>query len=238
MFGRRSVGERVAAACSVGVPRSTVRAILLLVLVLSPAAASAVSVSEIVALSKAGVSESVILALIDRDQTVLSIAPEQLVSLKREGLSDTLLMAMLRSGREQGDEAARADASLNAANIMSSLAMSATPNPQVVIVGHGPDRPNTGYVDGIDRSIRTGPIVVPYAAYGLAYTVPYKGGWRGRAYDPRPGGWLNHEADRVEPGGYRGDRLLCRAQINTPRGPGPSYVTECPAVMQGPLRPR
>jgi hypothetical protein len=208
------------------------------VLVLCPAAASAVTVSEIVALSKAGVSESVILALIDRDRTVLSIEPEQLVSLKREGLSDTLLLAMLRSGREQGDEAARVDASINAANIMSSLAMSAAPNPQVVIVGHGPDRPNTGYVDGIDRSIRTGPIVLPYAPYGLPYSVPYKGGWRAHAYDPRPGGWLNHEADRLGPGWYRGDRLLCRAQINTPRGPGPSYVTECPAVMQAPLRPR
>jgi hypothetical protein len=237
MFGRRSVGERVATTCSVGVVRSTVRAILLVVLVLSPAAASAVTVSEIVALSKAGVSESVILALIDRDQTVLSIEPAQLVSLKREGLSDTLLTAMLRSGREQGDEAARADASRNAADIMSSLAMSATPNPQVVVVGHGPDRPNTGYVDGIDRSIRTGPIVVPYASYGLPYAALY-GSWRARAYDPRPGGWVNRDADRLEVGGYRGERLLCRAQINTPRGPGPSYVTECPAVMQGPFRPR
>jgi len=236
MFGGRFVGERVAALCSVGVVRSTLRATLLLVLVLSPAVASAVTVSEIVSLSKAGVSESVILALIDRDQTVLSIEPEQLVSLKREGLSDTLLMAMLRSGREQGDEAARADASLNAANIMSSLAMSATPTPQVVIVGHGPDRPNTGYVDGIDRSIRTGPIVVPYAAYGLPFAAPYRGAWRAHAYDPRPGGRLTHDADRLEPAGYRGDRMLCRAQINTPRGPGPSYVTECPAVMQAPLR--
>jgi hypothetical protein len=238
MFGRRSVGERVAATCSVGVVRPAVRAILLVVLVLSPAAASAVTVSEIVTLSRAGVSESVILALIDRDQTVLSIEPEQLVSLKREGLSDTLLTAMLRSGREQGDEAARADASRNAADIMSSVAMSATPNPPVVIVGHGPDRPNTGYADGIDRSIRTGPIVVPYAPYGLPYAAPYKGGWRARAYDSRPGSWLNHDADRLEAGGYRGERLLCRAQINTPRGPGPSYITECPAVMQTPLRPR
>lgn len=237
MSGGRSIGERVATLCSVGVVRCALRATVLLVLVLSPAVASAVTVSEIVAMSKAGVSESVILALIDRDQTVLSIAPEQLVSLKREGLSDTLLMAMLRSGREQGDEAARADASLNAANIMSSLAMSATPTPQVVIVGHGPDRPDTGY-DGIDRSIRTGPIAVPYAAYGLSYALPYTGPWRAHAYGPRRDGRLNHDADRLEPAWYRGDRLLCRAQINTPRGPGPSYVTECPAVMQPPTRPR
>jgi hypothetical protein len=238
MFGRRSVGERVATVCSVGVVRSAVRAILLFVLVVSPAVASAVTVSEIVALSKAGVSESVILALIDRDQTVLSIEPAQLVSLKREGLSDALLTAMLRSGREQGDEAARADASSKAADIMSSVAMSATPNPPVVIVGHGPDRPNTAYADGIDRSIRTGAFVVPYAPYGLPYAAAYKGAWRARAYDPRPGGWLNHDADWFDAGGYRGERLLCRAQINTPRGPGPSYVTECPAVMQAPPRTR
>jgi len=71
MFGDRSVGERVATLCSVGVVRSTLRATLVLMLVLSPAVASAATVSEIVSLSKAGVSESVILALIDRDQTVL-----------------------------------------------------------------------------------------------------------------------------------------------------------------------
>ena len=35
-----------------------------------------------------------------------------------------------------------------------------------------------------------------------------------------------------------GDRALCVAQVNTPTGRGPSYVTECPPVMQKALRAR
>src|SRR5256885_1054813 len=63
--------------------------------------ASAVTVDQIVALSKAGVSEAVILALIDRDNTILTIAPEQLVALKRDGLSEPVILAMLKSGRQE-----------------------------------------------------------------------------------------------------------------------------------------
>ncbi len=192
----------------------------LMVTLLVPVRASAVTVDQIVALSKAGVSEAVILALLDRDRTVLAIEPEQLVALKREGLSDTVLMAMLRSGREEGDAAARADASMNAAAILSSLEMSAQPNPQVVVVGHGPDRPNTGSpADEVDRTIRRGPIVPPFAHYG----VPYR---RGYGFRSQAGRHLS--ADRR----FRGDRLLCLAQVNTPAGRGPSFVTECPAIMQ------
>lgn len=207
-----------------GVVRAMVRIAAFLALLVVPAAASAVTVDQIVALSKAGVSEAVILALLDRDRTVLAIEPEQLVTLKREGLSDTVLMAMLRSGREEGDAAARADASRNAANILWSLAMSAQPNPQVVIVGHGPDRPNTGSAaDEVDRSIRRGPVVPPYVPYGS----PYRRGFRSQTYGAR-----RYQADA------RGDRLLCLAQTNTTRGPGPSFVTECPAVMQPSFRGR
>ena len=222
MFPRAPLGECVAAVCSVGAVRLAARVIVLLAALLSPAAAFAVTVDQIVALSKAGVSEAVILALLDRDQTVLSIEPEQIIALKREGLSDALVMAMLRSGRESGEEAARADASLNAASIMSSLAMSATPNPQVVIVGHGPDRPNTYAAnDDIDRSIRRGAFVPPYAPYAIG------GGYR-RRFGTRLYDSHQFQFDT----GYSGDRQLCRAQINTPQGPGPSYVTECPALMQ------
>src|SRR3954470_17054788 len=112
-------------------------------LVFVPTAVSAVTVDQIIALSKAGVSEAVILALLDRDGNVLSIEPEQLVSLKREGLSDGLILAMLKNGRAEGEDAARADAALNASSILSSLAISETPTPSVVVVGHGPDLPNT-----------------------------------------------------------------------------------------------
>src|SRR5262249_60987259 len=99
--------------------------ILALVLVLTPRPAAAVTVDQIVALSKAGVSEAVILALLDRDGNVLTIEPDQLVALKRDGLSDTLIMAMLKNGR--AEDSAPAAASLNAAGILNSLPISETP---------------------------------------------------------------------------------------------------------------
>ena len=63
---------------------------------LTPRAASAITVDQIVTLVKSGVTDVVILALIDRDRTVFAIAPEQIVSLQRDGISEQVLLAMLR----------------------------------------------------------------------------------------------------------------------------------------------
>jgi hypothetical protein len=111
---------------------------------LVPAAASAVTLDEIVYLSKAGVSESVILALIDRDKTVFTIAPEQLVSLKRDGVTDAVLVAVLKSGRAEADAAAAADEQFNRSIYLADRAAtqpapavpaeSAPRDPQVITV--------------------------------------------------------------------------------------------------------
>ena|ERR671930_256378 len=139
MFREADAGEQVARFTGV-------RAILALVLCVGAAAlvperALAATVDQIVALSKAGVSEPVILALIDRDKTIFTIEPEQLPALKQQGLSDAVIMAMLKSGREEGEAAARAESSSNAARILASLSTA----PEVLIVGHGPETPNTSH---------------------------------------------------------------------------------------------
>ena len=59
---------------------------LLVFLALTPATASAVSIQEIVALSNSGVSDEVILTLIERDNTIFTIDPDQLVALQRQGV--------------------------------------------------------------------------------------------------------------------------------------------------------
>src|SRR3954463_14259944 len=123
--------------------------------------ASAITLEQVIALSKSGVTETVILALIDRDRTVFAIEPEQIVSLQRDGLSERLILTLLKSGRAEGDQAARADAANNSAWIASNLAT----EPLTVSVGHGPDRPNTPHIDGF----WSGP---PVSAFGL---TPYDG---------------------------------------------------------------
>lgn len=107
--------------------------IILLVCPLTPAGASAVTVDQIVALSKAGVVESVLLALIDRDRSVFPIEPDQLVALKQAGLSEAVVLAMLKSGRDRSLETATAP--------LQSVV------PETIIIGHGPDVPNTAHRD-------------------------------------------------------------------------------------------
>ena len=116
----------------------------LLFLALAPAPVSAVTLDQVVMLIQAGVSEAIILALIDRDKTILTIEPDQLIALKNNGVSEAIVLALLKSGRAEGEAAANANAALNAATIMSAL----SPVPDLVIVGHGPDRPNTDHHDG------------------------------------------------------------------------------------------
>ena len=115
-----------------------------------PSAASAVTREEIVRLSKSGVSDEVILALVDRDKTIFTINPDDLVALKSEGVSEAVVLAMLKSGREEG-EAAFAYQAAQAAADRAAVAWIA---PNVVVIGHGPDRPNTGYRDPLHVSPR------------------------------------------------------------------------------------
>jgi hypothetical protein len=189
--------------------------------------AAAVTVDQIVSLSKAGVSEAVILALIDRDRTILTIDPEQIVTLKREGLSDSLITAMLQSGRDEGEEAARAVSSWNAATMLSSIA--STPN--LVVVGHGPDRPNTTHTEDWYSGFRDGVRVPSAGRYGSGYVQTarssFRGGFNSRAFQlPTAPAFADSDRSRSH------EPMLCLAQTNTSNGPGPSYVTECPAVMQ------
>ena len=143
--------------------------LLFLSVVSSPAAA--VTTDQVVALKKAGVSDAVILALIERDRTVFTIAPEQIVALQREGLSEALIIAMLRSGQE-ADETARAESSYANAVIAAAIA----PGPEILIVGHGPERPNTYHRDGFFVNSPPGSYLFPslFPSYSRrSYVPPY-----------------------------------------------------------------
>src|SRR5438093_12980198 len=111
-------------ACSPGrfvAPRKAVRAMLrrlvvagvVAITLLAPTAAVAVTVDQVVALSQAGVTGAVILALIDRARTIFAIAPEQIVKLQPDGRSPAVVVAMLKRGREVGQQSARGGARFN-----------------------------------------------------------------------------------------------------------------------------
>jgi hypothetical protein len=246
-----SAGESVATARNM---RAFLRTILAAVVIAAghpqPAHASPLTVEQIVGLARAGVTDAIILALIDRDRTIFAIEPDQIVALQRDGVSEPVILAMLKSGRAEGDDAARADAADTAAFIRSTLA----PAPELVIVGHGPERPNTAHSDGFYSAPSMGTFYgLPYAAsYGVPHSAGAGGGRRrGRVPPPFvPGPMVGvtpllpsytspHRAPFIAPlvppvsQPAVEKRLLCHAQVSThasARSTG--YVTECPAVMQ------
>ena len=85
--------------------RRSLVGVLALVLSLAAGRAEAVTVRDVIELSKAGLSDSVLLALIDVDRSVFAIDAATLKQLKSGGVSDAVIVAMIKSGRE-----ARADA--------------------------------------------------------------------------------------------------------------------------------
>jgi len=237
MFTACSPGRYVAA-------RDAVRAMLgrlvvagvVAITLLAPTAAVAVTVDQVVALSQAGVTDAVILALIDRDRTIFAIEPEQIVKLQRDGLSQAVIVAMLKSGREEGEQAARADAAYNTASIAAALA----PAPELVIVGHGPDRPNTGHYDTFNWGSPGYPGYPGYSGYSgysgygeyggipVPYGVPSFS--RSFSLSRRHSNTPSYGARRFD---ATQPTALCYAQVRTAGSGVPlSFVTECPAVMQ------
>lgn len=150
-ISRLATRSRLARALHPGTLMRAVLTALILLALVSPTA-SAVSLDQIVALCRAGVSDDVVLALIDRDKPVFSVGPEQLVALKQAGVSDVVVMAILKSGHQPPPQPETTPATLPAIG------------PEIIIVGHGPALPNTAARHGYTAGFRPETIVlsVPY----------------------------------------------------------------------------
>jgi hypothetical protein len=243
MFPPLSTGEPVAARRDV---RALPCLLFAVVLTLIPMPARAVTADQIVALAHAGVTDAVILALIDRDKTIFAIDPEQLVALQAQGLSEPVILAMLKSGREEGERAAQAAADLNTAMILASIA----PGPDLVVVGHGPEVPDVAHPNGFYSGPPSGGyLALPYVdsgyggrrrgRYASPITTPYTAQFTSPFHEPA----IPVQGPVIPPVALRRveapqPRALCLAAMSTATSTRPlSFVTECPAVMQ-PKRPR
>jgi hypothetical protein len=78
--------------------RRTVFAVLT-VLALAAGRAEALTIRDVIDLSKAGLSETVLLALIEVDRRVFTIDTPTLKQLKEAGVTDAVIVALIRSGR-------------------------------------------------------------------------------------------------------------------------------------------
>ena len=87
-----SPGPKIARAlCRAGV------GIACLLAVATPALA--VSTRDLVALAQAGLSDDLLVALIETDATVFGLDAPRILELRRQGLSERVLIAMMRSGQ-------------------------------------------------------------------------------------------------------------------------------------------
>ena len=119
---------------------------ILPLITLFPLSASALTVRDVVELTRAGLGEDIILALIEVDPSVFPIDTDTLKSLKDAGVSQRVIVAMVRSGRTQPPPA-------DPAPVVSEEVRA--PEPQVVVIDHH-DAP----VQQVPVAV---PVYVPYA---------------------------------------------------------------------------
>jgi hypothetical protein len=75
------------------------------VLVAVPSAARAVTMGDIIALSKAGVSADILVAVIDADRTMFTLSAEDILKLKDAAVPDAVVVKMLGTQQEYAIEA-------------------------------------------------------------------------------------------------------------------------------------
>lgn len=140
--------RRIALAFILAVPLAAVRA-------------EAVTVRDIIELTKAGLSEPVLLALIEVDHPVFTLDAMTMKTLKDAGVSDTVMLAMIRSGRTPATSAPEPQPlpPVQAA----APAPPADPEPRVIVIDHH------------DQAPPQAPVMVPVATVFPGFGVPAVG---------------------------------------------------------------
>jgi hypothetical protein len=121
-------------------------------LALTAGRAEALSVRDVIELSKAGLSEPVLLALIDVERSMFAIDTATLKQLKEAGLSDAVIVAMIRSGRRPPADVEP----VLAADPPPVPEPQPQPEPQVVVIDHHDAPPPVYYPVAV-------PVYVPIA---------------------------------------------------------------------------
>jgi hypothetical protein len=75
-----------------------------LIVLMLPAVGRAVTLDDIIALSKAGVGSEILIAVIDADRTIFNLTTGEIVNLKKAGVPNDVIVKMLGTAREFVDE--------------------------------------------------------------------------------------------------------------------------------------
>jgi hypothetical protein len=114
-----------------------------------PAAARAVTLDDIIALARAGVTADILVAVIEADRTIFTLRPDEIVLLKKAGVPNAVIVKMLGTAREFVEEA-----------------------PPPLIVGTGTPAPSAVETSPVPTYMPVGPyFVMPYPVF-VAPVVP------------------------------------------------------------------
>ena len=115
--------------------------IVVLAAFLVPSAATALTLRDIIELTRAGLGDEVILALIEVDRPVFSTDVETLKSLKKAGVSERVIIAIVWSGRTSEPPPVAPE----------PVTYVEPPEPQVIVIDHHDEQPR----------VREVPVAVP-----------------------------------------------------------------------------
>jgi hypothetical protein len=105
----------------------------------TPRIASAVSTRDLIELSKAGLGDDVLVALVEADGTVFNLDAPKILELRRAGVSERVITAMLRNAPRVAPAPEPADAPAAAAPALPSPGQPG--DPYFVVIGERPPAP-------------------------------------------------------------------------------------------------
>jgi hypothetical protein len=137
--------------------RTTVALLTVILLALAAGRADAVTIRDVIELARAGLSDQVLLALIEIDRGIFTMDAPTVKQLKTAGVSDAVILALIRSGRTpppQESEPAPEPAA----------APPGAPEPEVIVryVDRYVDRDVVRYQDYQPPAPPPPPVAVPY----------------------------------------------------------------------------
>src|SRR2546421_2765953 len=117
---------------------------------LSVGRADAITVRDVIELSRAGLSEEVLLALIEVDRNVFTLDAATMKALKDGGVSDRVMLALIRSGRTP---------------VAAPVESAPPPQPAVAPQAQAEPEPRIIVIDHHDSTPAQAPVMVPVAPY-------------------------------------------------------------------------
>ena len=128
--------------------RPLIAALVLVLLTGAVSRAEALTIRDVIELTRAGLSDEVLLALIDVDGGVYASDAETLKALKQAGVSERVMVALVRSGRERRVEEPPP----------AIVEEPQPPQPQVIVIEHHEPR--------VEQVVVPVPVYVPVYATG------------------------------------------------------------------------